>query len=334
MKAKLFLVGSGGKGEEYEIGGEATIGRSRQSAIRIQSKGVSSSHARIYFDGERGRYFLEDLDSLNGTTLDGLPVSRPEPLEGLHVIEFAAAGRFVFQEIDREPGEPTLDVDAEPTLVSDVEEGDVTAPTKKPAPAGKEAAAVESMAAEEVTGPIKTAVDQEMPAVPESLADLDGEPTGPTRTAVDEETPVPAQTAVDQEMPAVPDSLAEATATSAAAPEPEPTEAAEPEVAARRVTFSLRFEGADAPAPTLLTEGERVLGRSRSADITVESRSVSRRHAILKLAGGKVTLLDLASRNHTFVNGERITEAVVVEPGSRLRFGDLDATLVADEDEE
>ncbi len=45
--------------------------------------------ARITWDAEGGCYVLEDLDSLNGTDLDGQRVAGPEPLGHLHVITFA-----------------------------------------------------------------------------------------------------------------------------------------------------------------------------------------------------------------------------------------------------
>ena len=79
-----------------------------------------------------------------------------------------------------------------------------------------------------------------------------------------------------------------------------------------------------------LGPGSRVIGRARTADISVESRSVSRRHAVLTV-GERVTLRDLGSRNHTLVNGERVTDEVEVEPGAELRFGALAATLIGGE---
>lgn len=51
-----------------------TIGRTEDNAIRIDNLSISRNHARIiYVDGE---YFIEDLNSQNGTTVNSLPIKR------------------------------------------------------------------------------------------------------------------------------------------------------------------------------------------------------------------------------------------------------------------
>lgn len=55
-------------------------------------------------------------------------------------------------------------------------------------------------------------------------------------------------------------------------------------------------------------EGEIVVGRSPGARILLEEDGVSRQHAKLVCSlEGEVEIVDLASRNGTFVNGERVT---------------------------
>ena len=103
MKAKLFVASAAARGQEFVIGNEASIGRSRGSAIRLEPEGVSSRHARIYFDGDRKRYYLEDLGSLNGTTLDGLPVTRAELFDRV-LIAFGIAIQLLEDELT-DPGE-------------------------------------------------------------------------------------------------------------------------------------------------------------------------------------------------------------------------------------
>ncbi len=61
--------------EEVPMGREpVTIGRAPDSDIRIDNLAVSSHHARIY--AEAGSFMIEDLDSLNGTLVNGQRVKR------------------------------------------------------------------------------------------------------------------------------------------------------------------------------------------------------------------------------------------------------------------
>jgi two-component system response regulator AtoC len=53
--------------------GAADIGRSSESAVRIDAAGVSRRHARIVITGDEAR--VEDLGSKNGTFVDAKPVT-------------------------------------------------------------------------------------------------------------------------------------------------------------------------------------------------------------------------------------------------------------------
>jgi pSer/pThr/pTyr-binding forkhead associated (FHA) protein len=53
------------------------------------------------------------------------------------------------------------------------------------------------------------------------------------------------------------------------------------------------------------------LGRGFSADLRLEDQSVSRRHAVIVDGGDDARILDDRSANGTFVNGRRVTEAVL-----------------------
>ncbi len=50
------------------------IGRDLENDLVLNESGVSRNHVRI--TAEDGRYFLTDLKSTNGTTVNGLPVER------------------------------------------------------------------------------------------------------------------------------------------------------------------------------------------------------------------------------------------------------------------
>jgi Domain of unknown function (DUF4388)/FHA domain len=74
------------------------------------------------------------------------------------------------------------------------------------------------------------------------------------------------------------------------------------------------------PPVSLPREGEVVLGRSRECEVRLPDVDTSRRHAKIVCAAGRFTLVDLASTNGTFVNGERIEEREL-RPGDRLQIG-------------
>ena len=63
---------------------------------------------------------------------------------------------------------------------------------------------------------------------------------------------------------------------------------------------------------------ELVIGRSRTCDLSIEDRFLSRRHARLYREGDSWLIEDLGSRNGTFVNGRRIERPEAVRPGDVL----------------
>ncbi|MEM9454948.1 MAG: FHA domain-containing protein [Myxococcota bacterium] len=81
--------------------------------------------------------------------------------------------------------------------------------------------------------------------------------------------------------------------------------------------------GAGVPRLVLLRNAETILGRSQSTDVVLEARGVSREHAKIVMRDGQTaTLVDLESRNGTFVNGERI-DLMVLEEGDELHLGPI-----------
>ena len=63
-----------------------------------------------------------------------------------------------------------------------------------------------------------------------------------------------------------------------------------------------------------------LIGRGSTADIQLEDPQISREHARLSYADGKLTLEDLGSTQGTYVNADAI-ESTVLKQGDRLRFG-------------
>jgi DNA-binding NtrC family response regulator len=83
------------------------------------------------------------------------------------------------------------------------------------------------------------------------------------------------------------------------------------------------------PKEFLLASGVCTIGAGGDADIVVDDRTMSRRHAELELVPEGVCVRDLGSRNGTFYLGQRIREATL-QFGSRIRLAKTDFALDAD----
>jgi len=70
-----------------------------------------------------------------------------------------------------------------------------------------------------------------------------------------------------------------------------------------------------------LDEGEWVVGRAPECAVRLDSSTVSRHHARLRIAGGEAVLEDLDSKNGTFVRGRRIASATPLTNNDKVRFG-------------
>jgi adenylate cyclase len=73
-----------------------------------------------------------------------------------------------------------------------------------------------------------------------------------------------------------------------------------------------------------LADGQSfAIGRGDGCAVTLDSRSVSRLHALIQRKdAGDLALVDLGSRNGSFVNGKRVSFPVVLNDKDRLLFGD------------
>lgn len=86
------------------------------------------------------------------------------------------------------------------------------------------------------------------------------------------------------------------------------------------VKLIVQKDGKAAQAFPLRSE-ETIVGRKRGCDVRIPSEAVSRRHCLISLRHGGVTVEDLASVNGTFVNGKRLTGKQLLYPGDRLEVG-------------
>ena len=76
--ARLIQESGGGK-REVRITSPVTIGRSPSATFTIDDKTLSREHTLI--SGQAGRYTVKDLESKNGTYLNGKLLKQPEALK-------------------------------------------------------------------------------------------------------------------------------------------------------------------------------------------------------------------------------------------------------------
>ena len=70
-----------------------------------------------------------------------------------------------------------------------------------------------------------------------------------------------------------------------------------------------------------LGEGVHLIGRDPHGAIWIDSNLVSRRHATVTVSAQDVVLTDLASRNGTFLNGQRLDASATLADGDEIRVG-------------
>jgi pSer/pThr/pTyr-binding forkhead associated (FHA) protein len=80
-------------------------------------------------------------------------------------------------------------------------------------------------------------------------------------------------------------------------------------------------EGSSRAGELVLKRPQTFVGRQRGCGLRIPSSSVSRRHCVLQIADGGLTVEDLDSVNGTYVNGERVSGRQLVRPGDRLQVG-------------
>lgn len=80
-----------------------------------------------------------------------------------------------------------------------------------------------------------------------------------------------------------------------------------------------------------LTHSSLLIGRSPDAEVRINEQAISNEHARLEVEGARFTLRDLGSTNGTYVNGQRLVDAVTLAGGDSIRAGSTTFTFVTRE---
>jgi DNA-binding winged helix-turn-helix (wHTH) protein len=76
-----------------------------------------------------------------------------------------------------------------------------------------------------------------------------------------------------------------------------------------------------------LGEGAHVLGRDPDVEILLDGTGVSRRHALLTISEGSATIVDLGSKNGTFIGDQRVDGPRSLGDGDIITVGSVKLTL-------
>lgn len=106
--ATLLGMSSGVKGRTYEVGEEATLGRSRDNDITVNDPTVSAHHC-IIRKTEEG-YIVTDLESTNGTRINTREISEAR-LRDKDILQVGSV-EFLFEDPDSAPVETTAYAEA------------------------------------------------------------------------------------------------------------------------------------------------------------------------------------------------------------------------------
>lgn len=101
-----------------------------------------------------------------------------------------------------------------------------------------------------------------------------------------------------------------------------------PETAPRPQRFLLRMVKGVPPDAVYEIDRPVSVGRSEERAIFLVDPSVSRNHAVVAVEEGVPVVLDMGSRNGTYVNGERV-RSQTLSPGDVVHFGNTQMRLEA-----
>ena len=89
VSAKLVAMNPPKKGQHYPLSlSPVYVGRTESNDIIVEGASVSNQHGRLYF--EEGQFWIEDLDSTNGTYVNGERITKKKQLKDEDLIKIGA----------------------------------------------------------------------------------------------------------------------------------------------------------------------------------------------------------------------------------------------------
>ena len=76
-----------------------------------------------------------------------------------------------------------------------------------------------------------------------------------------------------------------------------------------------------------LPDGEHLIGRDGDVAVWLESPTISRHHAKIRISDAHATIEDLASKNGTFLHGSRLAAPAPLADGDEIRLGSITVTF-------
>ncbi len=96
IRGRLEIMSGGFEGMSYDLSDrEVVIGRNPTTDITLLDEGISREHALILLDDDGTGYVIEDLQSTNGTKVNGVRVRSAALVEGDEVQIGETLFRFV-----------------------------------------------------------------------------------------------------------------------------------------------------------------------------------------------------------------------------------------------
>jgi PAS domain S-box-containing protein len=124
MMAKLSVLNGPERGKTFELKDAVTlVGRAPDNDIQIKDSSISRNHLKI--SRKSNRYFIEDLNSTNGTFIYGRRVSagkEREVSEGLHIAIgkiLISLGKVSAKEVSAEPFKNSTEISGTAVLTAD-----------------------------------------------------------------------------------------------------------------------------------------------------------------------------------------------------------------------